>query len=194
MVSHSISVVTIQTQAVRRRLRPEQQREIEDLRAVETTARQAMAELRRLFGVLRADGDRPALAPAPGMGELEQLVDRTRAAGVEVDLAVEGERRALAPGIDLAAYRILQEALTNVLKHAGAARAAVTVRYASTELALSVEDDGSGMSVNPNGEGHGLIGMRERVSVYGGTLETGNGPEGGFRVLARLPLDAAREP
>jgi signal transduction histidine kinase len=194
VVSHSISVVTIQTQAVRRRLRPEQQREIEDLRAVETTARQAMAELRRLFGVLRADNDRPALAPAPGMDELERLVDRTRAAGIEVDLAVEGERRALAPGIDLAAYRILQEALTNVLKHAGTGRAAVTVHYAPTELALCVEDDGRGSPTTPNGQGHGLIGMRERVSVYAGSLETGNRPEGGFRVLARLPLEAVDRP
>jgi signal transduction histidine kinase len=191
VVSHSISVVTIQAQAVRRRLRPDQEREIEDLRGVETTARQAMAELRRLFGVLRAAGDRPSLAPAPGLGELERLVDRTRAAGLEVDLAVEGERRTLAPGIDLAAYRILQEALTNVLKHAGATRAAVTIRYGHNALALCVEDDGSGISPGRNGEGHGLIGMHERVSVYSGTLETGNRPDGGFRILARLPLDAA---
>jgi len=194
VVSHSISVVTIQTQAVRRRLRPEQQREIEDLHAVEITARQAMAELRRLFGVLRADGDRPALAPAPGLGELDQLIERMRLAGVVVDLAVEGDRRSLAPGVDLAAYRILQEALTNVLKHAGAARAAVTVRHTRDELALCVEDDGRGMSTGSNGDGHGLIGMRERVALYGGTLETGNRPPHGFRVAARLPLHAGGEP
>lgn len=153
-----------------------------------------MAELRRLFGVLRADGDRPALSPAPGMGELEQLVDRTRAAGLQVDVAIEGERPLLAPGIDLAAYRILQEALTNVLKHAGAARATVTIRYTQSELALCVEDDGKGRSVAANGRGHGLVGMHERVSLYGGNLEAAGRPGGGFRVLARLPLETAREP
>ena len=153
-----------------------------------------MAELRRLFGVLRADGDRPALSPAPGMGELEQLVARTRAAGLQVDLTIEGERPLLAPGIDLAAYRILQEALTNVLKHAGAARATVTIRYTQSELALCVEDDGQGTPAQTNGQGHGLVGMRERVSIYGGTLEAAGRPGGGFRVLARLPLETAREP
>jgi len=117
-----------------------------------------------------------------------------RLAGVVVDLAVEGDRRSLAPGVDLAAYRILQEALTNVLKHAGAARAAVTVRYTRDELALCVEDDGRGMSTGSNGDGHGLIGMRERVALYGGTLETGNRPPHGFRVAARLPLHAGGEP
>jgi signal transduction histidine kinase len=194
VVSHSISVVTIQAQAGRRRLPPEHQREIDDLRAVEDTARQAMVELRRLFGVLRADGDQPSLAPAPGMRELEQLVARTRAGGLQVDLTIEGERPRLAPGIDLAAYRILQEALTNILKHAGAARSTVTIRYTQSAVELCVEDDGNGAPLETNEQGHGLVGMRERVSIYGGTLETASRPGGGFRVLARLPLETAPEP
>ena len=189
VVSHSISVVAIQTQAIRRRLGPPHEREAQELRAVELTARQAMAELRRLFGVLRASGEGLSLAPQPGLDQLEQLIEQTRAAGLNVELELEGERVTLPPGVDLAAYRIVQEGLTNTIKHARAARATVGVRYLSGALELLVEDDGRGALSTGNGAGHGLIGMRERVALYGGTLETGARPGGGFRVAARLPLD-----
>lgn len=186
IVSHSISVIAVQSQAVRRRLGPEQVREADDLRAVETTARQAMAEMRRLFGVLRADGERPSLAPQPGLDQLERLLAETRAAGVPVELRLEGERIPLPPGVDLAAYRVVQEALTNVRKHAGPARASVTLRFGERELELAIEDDGT---APPTGYGgYGLLGMRERVAIYGGTLEAGPRPEGGFVIRATLPF------
>jgi signal transduction histidine kinase len=186
IVSHSISVVTIQAQAVRRRLGPEHQREIDDLRGVEQTAREAMAEMRRLFGVLRAD-DRPAsLSPQPGLDQLERLIGGTRAAGLEVDVAVEGEPTALPPGVDLAAYRVVQEALTNALRHGRGERAAVTLRYEDAALEITIEDDGRGGGTN--GAGHGLIGMRERVALYGGELEVGPRRGGGVRVRALLPV------
>jgi signal transduction histidine kinase len=189
IVAHSISVVTIQTQAVRRRLGPQHQREIDDLRAVEQTAREAMAEMRRLFGVLRAD-DRPAsLAPQPGLDQLERLVAGTRAAGLEVEVAVDGEPAPLPPGVDLAAYRIVQEALTNALRHGRGRRALVRLRYEEAALELVVEDDGRGGF--PSGTGHGLVGMRERVALYGGTLDVGPCRGGGFRVRALLPSAAA---
>ena len=186
IVSHSISVVAVQSQAVRRRLHPEQTREADDLRAVETTARQAMAEMRRLFGVLRADGERPSLAPQPGLDQLEQLLAQTRSAGVPVDLHVEGERVPLPPGVDLAAYRIVQEALTNVRKHVRSASASVTLRFGERALELVIENDGA---ASPAGEGgYGLIGMRERIGIYGGTLEAGARPDGRFLVRATLPF------
>jgi signal transduction histidine kinase len=187
VVSHSISVIALQAQAVRRRLRPEQQREANDLRAVEVTARQAMAEMRRLFGVLRADGEPAPLAPQPGLDQLPLLLEQTRAAGLPVELRVEGDPEPLSPGVDLAAYRIVQEALTNAVRHAGPATATVLVRYDTDALELRVEDDGRGPSGAANG-GHGLTGMRERVALYGGRLELGARPGGGYRVCATLPI------
>ena len=188
IVSHSISVIAIQTQAVRRRLGPEQEREARDLAAVETTARQAMAEMRRLFGVLRSEGDGLALTPQPGLGELERLLDQVRAAGLPVELEVEGERAELPPGVDLAAYRIVQEGLTNTLRHAGPARATVSLRYGAEELEVVVADDGTGPNGAAPAGGHGLVGIRERVALYGGSLESGPGEDGGFRLAARLPV------
>jgi signal transduction histidine kinase len=192
IVAHSISVVAIQAQAVRRRLAPGQERESADLAGIETTARQAMAEMRRLLGVLRADGERVPLAPQPGLGQLDRLVEQTRATGIAVDLEVSGEERPLAPGIDLVAYRVVQEALTNVLKHAHATTAAVQVRFGRAELELTVEDDGVGAASSANG-GHGLVGMRERVGLYGGSLDVGSPAGGGFRVRALLPLSEASQ-
>ncbi|MDP9429601.1 MAG: histidine kinase [Actinomycetota bacterium] len=186
VVAHSISVITVQTQAVRRRLDPQLTREIADLQAVETTARQAMAEMRRLFGVLRADTEKPALEPQPGLDQLDRLVADTRAADVPVDVVVEGESVPLPPGLDLAAFRIVQEALTNVRKHAPGARVEVTLRYAERGLELTVRDHGGRRTV-ADGGGHGLVGMRERVALYGGSLQarpTGNG----FVVQAVLPM------
>ena len=186
VVAHSISVVGLQVQVVRRRLRPDQAAEAADLAAVETTIRQAMAEMRRLFGVLRAEDDEAALAPQPGLAELDRLVEQTRAAGLPVELTVEGERAPLPPGVDLAAYRIVQEALTNVRRHAGAHTARVALRFAPDHLELCVDDDGRGGGHGAGG--HGLVGMRERVALYGGRLEVGPRAGGGFRVRAWLPV------
>jgi len=191
IVSHSISVVAIQTQAVRRRLGPELAREAADLAAVEATARQALAEMRRLFGVLRSDGEVAPLAPQPGLGELDRLLHQVRAAGLPVDLTVEGERVELSPGVDLAAYRIVQEGLTNTLRHASAQRASVSLRYLPTTLEVAVEDDGHGPRRH-HGGGHGLVGIRERVALYGGTVEFGPASGGGTRLAATLPVRDGR--
>ena len=188
VVSHSISVIAVQTQAVRRRLGPDHAREVDDLRAVESTARQAMVEMRRLFGVLRAEGERPSLAPQPGLDQLDRLIGETRAAGFPVSVDVEGTPVPLPPGLGLTAYRIVQEALTNVRKHAPGGRVAVCLRYGERELDLAVDDSGGGDAQRPDGGGYGLVGMRERVNLYGGTLEAGPQPGGGFSVRARLPF------
>lgn len=187
IVSQSISVISVQTQAVRRRLGPGNEREIDDLRSVETAAREAMAEMRRLFGVLRADGGPAALAPQPGLDQLDGLVEHMRGSGLPLEVAVEGERVPLPPGVDLAAYRIVQEALTNALRHAGSAPTRVLVRFGDSDLEVTIEDDGPGVR-NGDAGGHGLLGMRERVALYGGVLETGSSSGGGFRVHARLPF------
>lgn len=187
IVSHSISVVTIQTQAVRRRLGPEHQREAEDLAAVEATAREALAEMRRLFGVLRGGGEGASLTPQPGLGELERLVAQVRGSGLDVKLEVTGQQRELPPGLDLAAYRIIQEGLTNALRHSGARRARVVLGYGRERLDVSVEDDGRGLAGLASG-GHGLVGVRERVALYDGTVQVGTGPMGGVRLAASLPL------
>jgi signal transduction histidine kinase len=188
VVSHSISVIAVQTQAVRRRLGPDHAREVDDLRAVESTARQAMVEMRRLFGVLRADGERPSLSPQPGPDQLDRLVGDTRAAGIAVSLVVEGETVPLPPGLGLAAYRIVQEALTNVRKHAPGGRVTVRLRYGERDLDVLVEDTGGLPDEAADGAGLGLVGMRERVTLYGGTLDAGPRPGGGFTVRARLPF------
>lgn len=190
IVSHSISVITIQTQAVRRRLGPEHSREVEDLVVVEATAREALAEMRRLFGVLRSTGESASLTPQPGLAELDRLLGQVRGSGLAVELVTVGERHALPPGLDLAAYRIVQEALTNTLRHADARRARVTIGHESGGLLLSVEDDGQGLRPD-GGAGHGLVGVRERVALYGGTAELGRSPLGGVRLTANLPFGEA---
>ena len=187
VVSHSISVVAIQAQAIRQRLGPEHAREASDLTGIETTARQAMAEMRRLLGVLRADGERLPLAPQPGLDQLPELVERARETGLHVDLDIDGASTPLPPGVDLAAFRIVQEALTNALKHAAAETVRVRVRYRKHDLELIVEDDGNGMDAQP-GDGHGLFGMRERVALYGGACTIGAREGGGVRVHALLPV------
>lgn len=186
-ITHSISVVTIQTQAVRRRLGPEQAQEAVDLATVEATAREALAEMRRLFGVLRADGESVSLAPQPGLGELDRLVEQSRAGGIVVRLVVEGEVQPLPPGIDLAAYRIAQEGLTNALRHSGASEVVLTVRHSPSAVEVEVVDDGGGLG-RSEPCGHGLVGIRERAALYGGSVELGSGPTGGVLLTARLPL------
>ncbi len=192
VVAHSVSVMVVQAGAARRALghRPEQAGEA--MRAVETAGREALGELRRLLTVL-ADGRADAgLDPQPGLGELDALIERVRSAGLQVAKTVEGEPQPLSPGIDLAAYRIVQEALTNTLRHAPGARARVTIRYLEHELNLDITDVGGGPPpASSAGAGRGLIGMRERVAMLGGELEVGR-REGGFRVSARLPLEPAR--
>jgi signal transduction histidine kinase len=195
IVSHSISVVTIQTQAVRRRLGPEHAAEARDLAAVEATAREALAEMRRLFGVLRTEGQQLDLSPQPGLGELDRLVRKVGSGDMEVHLRVEGDPVPLSPGVDLAAYRIAQEGLTNAIRHAQATRADVLVRYSPDRLEVEVEDNGRGLphstfanSVSSNGGGHGLVGIRERVALYGGTVELVRSSTGGVRLAVSLPL------
>jgi len=187
VVSHSISVIAIQTQAVRRRLGPDHAREAADLAAVEGAARDAMAEMRRLFGVLREEGEEAALAPQPGLAELDRLLSRVRDTGIQVALDRHGDAIELSPGLDLAAYRIVQEAVTNALRHSGARHLRVRLGYAPGELQVTVEDDGRGVNGRPH-DGHGLRGIRERAELYGGTLDVGTGDGGGTRVHARLPV------
>ena len=187
VVAHSVSVMTVQAGAVRRLLKPEQERERETLLGVERTGREALNEMRRLLGMLRATEEEQALAPQPSLRQLDTLVEQVREAGLPVEVRVEGEPVELPPGLDLSAYRIVQEALTNALKHAGPARAAVVVRYGVDELELEIADDGRG-TANGTGSGAGLVGMRERATLVGGRLEAGPAETGGYAVRARLPL------
>jgi len=190
VVGHSVSVMTVQASAVRRLLKPEQEREREALLIVEQTGREAMAEMRRMVGVLRRPEEAPALAPQPSLEHLDKLVEHAREAGLPVTLRVEGGAVQLPAGVDLTAYRLVQEGLTNALKHARAQNAEVLVRYSNGFVELTVTDDGTGDGGGDSG-GHGLVGMRERVSVYGGDLEAGPRPEGGFQLRATLPVSPA---
>jgi signal transduction histidine kinase len=187
VVGHSVSVMTVQASAVRRLLQPDQQREREALLIVERTGREALAEMRRMVGVLRRPEEAPALAPQPSLEHLGKLVEQARDAGLPVELRVEGEFVQLPAGVDLTAYRLIQEGLTNAIKHAHATLAEVLVRYKGDHVELAVSDDGSGGG-GGDGGGHGLVGMRERVLVYGGELEAGPRPSGGFRLRAKLPI------
>jgi signal transduction histidine kinase len=187
VVGHSVSVMTVQASAVRRLLRPDQQREREALMIVEQTGREALAEMRRMVGVLRRPEEAPALAPQPSLDYLDRLVEQAREAGLPVELRIEGDPVQLPAGLDLTAYRLVQEGLTNAMKHAHAESTQVLVRYGDKDIEVSVTDDGQGRGDGTSG-GHGLVGMRERVSVYGGELEAGPRPGGGYRLRARLPL------
>ncbi len=187
VLAHSVSVMTVQASAVRRLLKPEQEREREALLTVEETGRQALAEMRRLVGIMRTDSDTPALAPQPGLGTLPELVEQVRQSGLPVELTVEGTPVKLPAGVDLSAYRIVQEALTNTLKHAGPAHAWVAVRYAGEDVEIEVANDGKSDNAGDGG-GHGLVGMRERVALCGGELESGPRPGGGYKISARLPV------
>ena len=190
VVAHNVSVMVVQAQGAARVLEADEPRVREALRAIETTGREAIDEMRRLLGVLRRGDEEPALGPRPGLAQLDALADSVRAAGVPVDVAIEGRPVALPAGVDVSAYRIVQEALTNTLKHAGAAHAGVVVRYAPGAVELEVHDDGAGAGArNGAGTGHGLVGMRERVALFGGELHAGAAERGGWCVRARLPVD-----
>jgi signal transduction histidine kinase len=187
VVGHSVSVMTVQASAVRRLLQPEQEREREALLIVEQTGREALAEMRRMVGVLRQPEEAPALAPQPSLEHLGKLVEQAREAGLPVELRVEGHAVQLPAGVDLTAYRLVQEGLTNAVKHARAQRAEVVVRYGDGQVEVTVSDDGLGGG-GGDGGGHGLVGMRERIAVYGGKLEAGPRPGGGYSLHALLPL------
>jgi signal transduction histidine kinase len=187
VVAHSVSVMVMQAGAVRRLLRGDQEREREALSTVEHTGRQALDELRRMLGLLRRDGADVGLAPQPALAQVGDLVTAARAAGLAVTLRTEGRAVPLPPGVDLSAYRIVQEALTNVLKHAGPARAEVTIRHLERAVELEVVDDGAGGPPDEGPGRHGLLGMRERAAFFGGELQAGPREGGGFAVRARLP-------
>jgi signal transduction histidine kinase len=188
IVAHSVSVMGVQAGAARVLLDTDVEQARAALLAIERTSREALSEMQHLVEILRKDGESPATTPHPGLSDLDGLLARVRAAGLPVELRIEGERSGLAPGLDLSAYRIVQEALTNTLKHAGPAEATVTLRFGSDDLELLITDTGGGNGA-ANGGGRGIPGMRERASLYGGELEAGR-DSGGYAVHARLPLVA----
>lgn len=191
VVAHSMSVMVIQAAAAVRVMEDRPERARDAMRQVETTGRAAMAEMRRLLGIVR-DGETGLTVPQPGLGRLDELVDEFRSAGLPATARVLGEPRPLAPGLEVSAYRVIQEALTNAMRHAHATRVDIVLRYSPDTLEISVTDDGGGRSARGDDEttGHGLVGMRERVTLFGGQLEAGPRPEGGFAVSARLPIAA----
>jgi signal transduction histidine kinase len=190
VVAHSVGVIVVQAEGARRVFERDPDRAREALDSIEQTARTALADMRHSLGVLRREGGEATREPQPGIDDLGDLVERAREGGLTVEVAVEGELRPLPQGVDLSAYRIVQEALTNTIKHAGQVRTRISVRYGERALQLEVSDDGPGPSANgaERRSGHGLVGMRERVASLGGELHTGPGPEGGFVVRASLPF------
>jgi signal transduction histidine kinase len=189
LVAHSMGVIVIQSQAAQRVLRHDPTAAEQALTSIESTGRQGMAEMRRLLDVLIGAEETAPLAPQPGLQHLDALVEKVRSAGLPVDVSVRGEQRPLPPGVDLAAYRIVQESLTNTLRHAGVARASVSLRYHRAGVDVEVSDDGRSGEA-PGSTGRGLIGMRERVALYGGTLDAGPRSGGGFLVRASLPVES----
>jgi len=192
VVAHDVSVIAIQAGAARAVQASKPEAAAQALGLIETTARETLIELNRLLGVLRgSNGATPDRSPQPGIGQLAGLVEELRAAGLEVDARVEGKAEPLPPALDLSAYRILQEATTNVLKHARARRVDIRIHYSPNMLGLDVRDDGAGGGGDPaSSSGHGLIGMRERVALFGGKVHAGRNRAGGFSVHARLPIES----
>jgi signal transduction histidine kinase len=190
VIAHHVSMMVVQAEAGPVAAERDGPGATRGFDAIAGIGRQALAELRRLLGVLRQEGSEsePGLAPQPGVAQLPALAEQVSGAGLAVELVVEGERVSLPAGMELSAYRIVQEALTNAVKHAGASRARVLVGYGERELRIEVRDDGRGVDGQDGHGGHGLIGMRERVHLFGGELSAGPGPQGGFVVAARLPL------
>jgi signal transduction histidine kinase len=188
VVAHSMSVMIVQAGAARTVVDRDPAAAREAIAHVEETGRAGLAEMRRLIGVLTDADEAASTAPMPGLAELDPLLDTVRAAGLPVEVVRTGTPRELPAGADLAAYRVIQESLTNALKHAGPANARVSMDFAADRLTIEVADDGRGPASEP-GIGHGLIGMRERVGVFGGTLTTGERPGGGFVVRAEIPVE-----
>ncbi len=190
LVAHNVSVMVVQAGAERHALPEGQESTREALSSIEQSGRQALAEARRLLGMLRRGGEHEELEPQPSIDRIDFLVEQIERAGLQVELDVEGEPVPLPAGVDLCAYRVIQEGLTNALKHAGPARAQVLLRYTGGGLDVRVRDDGRGLA-QPNGDGagHGLIGMRERVALYGGEIHAGPRGDGrGFEISAHIPL------
>jgi signal transduction histidine kinase len=186
VIAHSVSVIVVQAGAAEPLVEEDPEEARAALRSIRATAGEALGEMRRLLGILRTADDELTLDPQPSVARLEPLLGQARAAGLEIGLEIVGEPRPLTPGLDLAAYRIVQEALTNTRKHGGAARARIALRYGQSELEVEIADDGSATGLSGEG-GHGVVGMRERVALYGGTLDIGARPGGGFVVRAVLP-------
>ena len=195
VVAHNVSVMVVQADGASYALDSSPERAREALGAIASTGRQALAEMRRLLGVLRSENHETGLAPLPGIGQLGELLEHTRAAGLTVSFTVQGVPGPLPGGMALAAYRIVQESLTNTRKHGGpAASAEVLLQYCEDVLVLRITDDGHGAAAAADGAGHGLTGMRERVALYGGTLAAGPRPDSGYQVMARLPLTPGHRP
>jgi signal transduction histidine kinase len=190
VMAHSMSVIAVQAGVGMHVVDDDPTEAKKSLENISTTSRSTLVELRRMLGVLRDDGSGTAYAPAPGLGDLDRLAREVTDAGVPVDVQVEGQLDDVPPGVDFTGYRIVQEALTNVLKHAGPSTAHVRVANGDGALRIEVRDDGRGVNGRSTGAGHGLTGMRERVAVYGGRLDAGPAAGGGYRVLAELPYGA----
>ncbi len=194
VIAHNVSVMVVQADGASYALRTDPERAGQALAAISQTGRKALAEMRRLLGVLRSGDERADLAPVPGLDQLRELVEQARQAGMSVSLSLDGPPRPLPAGAELAAYRVVQESLTNTRKHGGLAAAAlVALRYEPDSLLLQVTDDGLGAAAPAEGPGHGLTGMRERIEMYGGTIHAGPLPGGGYQVTARLPSAAAAD-
>jgi signal transduction histidine kinase len=191
IVAHAVSVIVLQVGAVRHNLPETLAQDKDALKGVEHTGRTALTDMRRLLGAMRGDGDDLDLAPQPGLGSLDSLLGEFGRAGLPARVHVDGEPFPLPSALDLSAYRIVQEGLTNTLKHADASHADVLVRYRSHELRIEVRDDGRGSSTS-DGPGHGLVGVRERVKIYGGAMTAGAAAGGGFILSTRFPLDGDR--
>ncbi len=197
VIAHSVSLMGVQAGAVERVLERDPDKAREALRSIQFTARDSVGELRRLLGILRAQDEPFGTSPQPGLAALSSLVEDNRSAGLPVALAIDGEARALSAGVELSAYRVIQEALTNVRKHAPGASAHVHLCYRVDEVEVVVSNSAyqapNGRKRWPaDGAGHGLVGMRERVAMYGGSLEARPEPDGGFLVRARLPVEVSR--
>jgi signal transduction histidine kinase len=189
VVSHTIGVISVQAGVAAHLLERRPDKAADSLAAIRQASDEALGELHAMLGVLRdGDGDRAPLTPAPGLGELDALVAQAAGAGVEVTVSLEGEPRRLPSAVDLACYRVVQESLTNVVRHAGASRADITVTHHDGRVVVEVTDDGRAGSGNGAGSGQGILGMRERARALGGSLEAGPRPGGGFRVQATLPV------
>jgi signal transduction histidine kinase len=201
VVAHHVSVMVVQAAGARSVIDRDPGEAAAALSAVESTGRQALVEMRRMVGVLRTGRWEDSRSPLPSLDRLDELLAQVREAGLPVELSVEGERRSLPAGVDLSAYRIVQEALTNSLRHAGKATSRVRLRYGRRDLAITIADDGLGAraaarEADGHGRddgGHGLLGMRKRVALFGGRLEAGPGPSGGYVVAAWLPIDGAAD-
>lgn len=195
VLAHSISVINVQAGVGLALLDQDPEQARTALTTIKDASKEALGEVRQVLGTLRTPGDAPR-SPAPGLDRLPELTEQARHAGLAVDISTEGARAALAPGTDLAAFRIVQEALTNIVRHSGSRTARVLLRYLPGVLEIRVDDDGPATSGagEPSGGGNGLVGMRERAAALGGTVEAGPRPDGGFRVRARIPLAGTHDP